>query len=104
MAVSKAAVICVKRVVESGDLVNDCDMHIKTIIAADDFTLVKLTYNAGVDITVPETKTGSISGNGESLVFRTYDDDGVHFDMLKDASGNLYKLAFDIRNYFSYQG
>ena len=104
VAVSKAAVICVMRVVESGALVNDCDMHIKTLIPAGDFALVKLTYNDQVDITVKESSTGSISGNGESLIFRTYDDDGVHFDMLKDASGNIYKLAFDIRNYFSYQG
>jgi membrane-anchored protein YejM (alkaline phosphatase superfamily) len=30
VAVSKAAVICVMREVESGDLINDCDLHVKT--------------------------------------------------------------------------
>ena len=45
VSVSKAAVICVKRVIESGDMVSDCDMHIKTLVQAGDFSLVRLTYN-----------------------------------------------------------
>jgi hypothetical protein len=35
---------------------------------------------------------------------KQYDQEGVHFTLLKEASGKIYKLAFDIRNYFSYQG
>jgi hypothetical protein len=31
VAISKAAVICVRRVVESGALVNDCDLHVKSV-------------------------------------------------------------------------
>lgn len=105
VALSKAVVICVKRVVESGALVNDCDMHIKSTVAAGSFGLVKLTYNSQVDITVKESQGGgAISGNGETLAYRAYDDDGIHFDLLKDLSGGIYKIAFDIRNYFSYQG
>ena len=45
MATSKAAVICAKRVVESSKTINDCELHVKTIIAASGFALVQLTYN-----------------------------------------------------------
>ena len=46
VAVSKASVICVNRVVESGQLVNDCDLHVKTLIPAEGFQLVLVTFNA----------------------------------------------------------
>ena len=34
VAVTKAAVICVPRQIESMDIVNDCDLHVKTLIPA----------------------------------------------------------------------
>ena len=40
VSVSKAAVICVKREVESMEIVNDCDLHVKTLIPAQGFQLV----------------------------------------------------------------
>ena len=85
-------------------MINDCDLHIKATVSAQNFTLVKVTYNSQSDLSAKLSAQNAISGNGEGLIFRTYDDDGVHFDLLKDTSGNIYKVAFDIMNYFSYQG
>jgi hypothetical protein len=48
--------------------------------------------------------SNAISGNGEGMIYRKYDDVGVHFDLLKDTSGNLFTFSFDIMNYFSAQG
>jgi hypothetical protein len=55
VAVSKAAVICARRTIETGATLNDCDLHIKTLIPSQDFGLVRLTYNAQVDLTVAES-------------------------------------------------
>jgi len=48
--------------------------------------------------------SNAISGNVEGMIYRKYDDVGVHFDLLKDTSGNLFTFSFDIMNYFSAQG
>jgi hypothetical protein len=48
--------------------------------------------------------SNAISGNGEGMIYRKYDDVGVHFDLLKDTSGNIFTFSFDIMNYFSAQG
>ena len=104
VAVSKAAVICVNRQVESMQMVNDCELHVKTLIPAQGFQLVQLTYNSQVDLTVKPSQSNSIAGLTETLVMKQYDSDGVHFNLLKEASGKIYSLSFDIRNYFSYQG
>jgi hypothetical protein len=104
VAVSKAAVICVNREIENFQVVNDCDLHVKTLIPAQGFQLVQITYNSQVDITVAPSGSSAIAGGGETLIMKQFDDEGVHFDLLKDASGKIYRMAFDIRNYFSYQG
>ena len=70
VSVSKAAVICVKREVESMEIVNDCDLHVKTLIPAQGFQLVQLTYNAQVDLTVKPSTSNSIAGLTETLVMR----------------------------------
>lgn len=85
-------------------MVNDCDLHIKTLVAAQDFVLVKVQYNASVDLTAGVAPSNAISGNGEGMIFRKYDDVGVHFDLLKDTSGNIFTFSFDIMNYFAQQG
>jgi len=82
-------------------MVNDCDLHIKTLISAQDFVLVKMHYNAAVDISAKLGASNGISGNGEGIIYRKYDDVGVHFDLLKDTSGNIFTFSFDIMNYFS---
>lgn len=101
---SKAAVICVPRMVESMQLVNDCDLHVKTLVPAKGFQLLKIAYNSQVDLTVAASKSNAIAGFADSLVLRQTDQDGAHFDLLKQQSGKAYHLTFDIRNYFSYQG
>ncbi len=85
-------------------MVNDCDLHIKTLVTAQDFVLVKVQYNASVDITATVAPSNAISGNGEGMIFRKYDDLGIHFDLLKDTSGNIFTFSFDIMNYFAQQG
>jgi hypothetical protein len=55
-------------------------------------------------LTVKASQTNAIAGLNENLVLKYVDSDGVHFDLLKDQSGKIYHLTFDIRNYFSYQG
>ena len=104
VAVSKAAVICVARQIESLQVVNDCDLHVKTLIPANGFQLIQLTYNSQVDLTIKASSSGSIAGLTETLIMKQYDKEGVHFTLLKEASGKMYKLAFDIRSYYSYQG
>jgi hypothetical protein len=43
VAVSKAAVICVNREIANFQIVNDCDLHVKTLIPAQGFQLIQLT-------------------------------------------------------------
>ena len=99
----QSAVICVQRVRESEQrIVNDCELHAKTLVPAQSFALILVKYNATSDLTVkPSTK--NLIGNkiGETLFYYGYDDEGVKFDMLKDNSGNIYTIGFDIMNYFS---
>jgi hypothetical protein len=61
-------------------------------------------YNSTADLTVKAT-TKNLIGNkvGETLFYIGYDNDGIKFDMLKDSSGNIYTIGFDIMNYFSQQ-
>jgi hypothetical protein len=42
VATTKAKVICVPRQIEGYQMVNDCDLHIKVLVKAQNFTLVKL--------------------------------------------------------------
>jgi hypothetical protein len=85
-------------------MVNDCDLHIKTLVSAQDFVLIKMHFNGAVDISAKLGASNAISGNGEGIIYRKYDDVGVHFDLLKDTSGNRFTFSFDIMNYFSQQG
>ena len=54
-------------------------------------------------IVKPSSK--NLIGNkvGETLIYAGYDDEGVKFYLLKDNSGNIYSIGFDIKNYFSLQ-
>ena len=80
---------------------NDCELHIKTLIGANNFALVQITYNSDVDLTVKASLSNTIAGYNEGLSMKQYDQDGIHFDLLKDYSGKIYHIAFDINNYFS---
>jgi len=73
-------------------------------VPAQSFALILVKYNATADLTVKASSKNLIGNKvGETLFFIGYDDDGVKFDMLKDSSGNIYTLGFDIKNYFSQQ-
>jgi hypothetical protein len=52
-------------------------------------------------LTVKPSGANAIAGNGDTLVYKKYDDFGVNFDLLKEDSGQTYKITFDIMNYFA---
>jgi hypothetical protein len=62
---------------------------------------VQLTYTTQNDLTVKPSGANAIAGNGDTLVYKKYDDFGVNFDLLKEDSGQTYKITFDIMNYFA---
>jgi len=62
---------------------------------------VQLTYTTQNDLTVKPSGANAIAGNGDTLVYKKYDDFGVNFDLLKEDSGKTYKITFDIMNYFA---
>jgi hypothetical protein len=50
---AQSAVICDKRVRESEQrVVNDCELHAKTLVAAQSFALILVKYNSTADLTV----------------------------------------------------
>jgi hypothetical protein len=82
----------------------DCELHVKTIIASQSFALILVKYNSTADLIVKPSSKNLIGNKiGEILIYTGYDDEGVKFDMLKDNSGNIYKIGFDIKNYFALQ-
>lgn len=62
---------------------------------------MQLTYTTQNDLTVKPSGANAIAGNGDTLVYKKYDDFGVNFDLLKEDSGKTYKITFDIMNYFA---
>jgi hypothetical protein len=49
---AEAAVICFNRKVESGSVVNDCEMHIQADITGDSMNYFIIDYNAESDLTI----------------------------------------------------
>jgi hypothetical protein len=45
-----AVVICASRLIANGSIVDDCDMHINATFEADAITLVRVVYDATVNI------------------------------------------------------
>ena len=56
-----AEVICLERFLENGTFIHDCDMHINTLVPADGFTVVIVTYNTSTDISLPELAEGVVT-------------------------------------------
>ena len=72
VAVPKAAVICYQRyaiVNNTEEYVNDCTLHVKTLVSANGFALVKLQYNKTKNLVQPVSPTNAVSGGGETLIY-----------------------------------
>jgi hypothetical protein len=72
VAVPKAAVICYQRyaiVNNTEEYVNDCTLHVKTLVSANGFALVKLQYNKAKNLVQPVSPTNAVSGGGETLIY-----------------------------------
>jgi hypothetical protein len=73
-------------------------------MSAQSFALILVKYNASADLIVKPSSKNLIGNKiGEILIYTGYDEEGVKFDMLKDGSGNIYKIGFEIKNYFALQ-
>ncbi len=71
-----AAVICFKRQVESGDIVNDCEMHIDASLSADSLSFISLFYDKSSDLTVASRSLESqqiVSSSFETVAFQGWD-------------------------------
>jgi hypothetical protein len=68
----KATVICYQRyaiVNNTEEYVNDCTLHVKTLVLANGFVLVKLQYNKAKNLLQPVSPTNALSGGGETLIY-----------------------------------
>ena len=77
----------------------------KTLVSANGFVLVKLQYNKAKNLVQPVSQANAVSGGGETLIYKGLNDEKAPvFSVLKDLSGKIYNMTFDVRTYLSYQG
>lgn len=83
-----AVVICAPRLIANGSTVDDCDIHINAVFAPDHITLIRVQYDATVNIRlapVPQTAPQAISNEKEVWTFVNTDYiTGPHFTIDRD--------------------
>lgn len=71
-----AAVFCSSRLVESGNIVKDCEMHVEALLAGDALSFLLIQYNLKQDLTVKadtSSKTPSIGSDFETIKYKGWD-------------------------------
>jgi hypothetical protein len=97
-------VICFNKTIESGEHVNDCELHIEANLGPEEVRVFTIKYNKEADLMAKKSKELEIRSRVETISFTDETkDEGLLF-ILKKEDKEEFLFTFDLRYYQADQG